>query len=212
MSVRRYSLSKTILLKPWAISFTLRGFTKQAASPVTSGTAYRMLFTFMTLYAFNEGKEEEALWEFYDKLDKNIHHYTRKGDAPTDLVAKGEFMLAITNAKYVQPRIEEGYPLVWCVPKEGIGYESTPVFILKSTKELYTCQKIIDLFAILEFSKLRAEMGFISKDPEAASALYKHLPGGVPKFVPNIDLKWAYENKARLNEEWKARYILKQEK
>ncbi len=169
-------------------------------SPLTSGTAYLMLFSFFTLYGFNADKGEEGGWEFYDSLDRNIHHYTKSGGAPADLVGRGEFTLGITYEAVTLGRIEEGYPLVWCVPEEGIGYEGAPAFILKGTKELYTCQKIIDLLATKEWSKLIAEeAGYVTK--EYPSEFF----GGLPKYIPNIDCDWAYESKSRLCDEWRDR-------
>lgn len=175
-------------------------------SPVTSGTAYLMQFSFFTLYGFNEDKGEEGGWEFYEKLDKNIHHYTRSGGAPSDLVGRGEFMLGITYEAAVQARLEEGYPLVWTVPKEGIGYEGAPAFILKGTKEEYTCKKMIDLMGTKDFSQLIADrIGYVTKD--IPSSFF----GETPEYIPNVDFDWAYENKARLVDQWKTQYMQKQE-
>lgn len=172
-----------------------------APSPLTSGTAFRMIYAFMTHYGFNAGKGEEGGWEYMEALDKNIHHYTRSGNAPTDLVGRGEFMLALTSHSMVAPRIEQGYPLVWTIPKEGVGPEPVCAFTLKGTKEEYTCQKIIDVLGTVEFAKLFAGIGYATRFPEAPSALF----GGTPYWTPNIDLEWANVNRSRLCDEWKER-------
>lgn len=169
-------------------------------SPLTSGTAFMMLYTFMTQYGFNADKGEEGGWEYFDALDKNVHHYTKGGNVPTDLVGRGEFMLGITADEIVKDRIDEGFPLVWTVPKEGTGYGSTNVFILKGTKELYTCGKVVDLLGTTEYLQLFSGLaGYVTKDPNVIPALY----GEIPKYVPNIDLAWAYSDKERLCDEWK---------
>ncbi len=116
-------------------------------SPLSSGTANMMRFTFLALYGDAEG------WKFIEALDKNIHHYTRSGNAPTDLVGRGEFMLGITSDENVKKRIDDGYPLIWSIPKEGTGYDGTSALILKGTKKLDTCKKIIDLLGTPEFSE-----------------------------------------------------------
>ena len=172
-------------------------------SPATSGTAFRMLYSFITLYGFNADKGEEGGWEYMEKLDKNMHHYTRGGNDPTTLVSEGEFMLGITHIGNVKARMDEGYPMEWTIPKEGSGRDISISFILKGTKEIYTCQKIIDLIGSVEYAKLRASMGYIGRLPEAPSALF----GGMPKFIPNIDLTWAYDNKERLCNEWAERIL-----
>jgi iron(III) transport system substrate-binding protein len=168
-------------------------------SPATSGTAFMMLYSFTTLYGFNVGKGEEGGWEYLEALNKNIHHFTRGGNVPSDLVGRGEFMLGISSDEMVLPRIKEGYPLVWCVPKEGIGYGSAGAIIFKGTEKLYTCQKIIDLFGTTKFCKFWSGLaGYVTKDPKAVSALY----GKIPKYIPNINQAWAVANKGRIIDEW----------
>ena len=108
-------------------------------------------------------------------------------------------MLGLTSDEMVKPRIDEGYPLVWCVPEEGIGYGSAGAFIFKGTEKLYTCQKVIDFFGTTTFCKFWSGLaGYVTKDPAAVSALY----GGIPHYIPNIDQGWAVANKDRLIEEW----------
>ena len=168
-------------------------------SPLTSGTAYMMLYSFMTLYGFNEAKGEEAGWEYLEALNRNIHHYTRGGNTPSDLVGRGEFMLGISSDEMVVPRVKQGYPLLWAAPKEGIGFGSAGAIIFKGTKKLYTCQKIIDLFGTTKFCKFWSGLaGYVTKDPKAVSALY----GKIPKYIPNIDQGWAAANRSRLSNEW----------
>lgn len=172
-------------------------------SPLTSGTAYMMLYSFMTLYGFNEGKGEEGGWEYLEALNKNVAHYTRGGNAPTDLVARGEFMLGITSDEQVYPRLKEGYPIDFVIPEEGIGYGMQGANILAGTEKLDTVQKVVDLMGTLEFNKFLASIaGYTTKEPEAVAALYEGRP---PKFIPNIDLAWAMENKERLSDEWVTR-------
>jgi len=169
-------------------------------SPLTSGTAFMMLYSFMTLYGFNEDKGEAGGWEYLEALNKNVHHFTRGGNVPSDLVGRGEFMLGISSDEMVLPRIREGYPLEWSVCKEGTGYGGGVAFILKGTEKLYTCQKIIDFLGTTEFLKFWSNLaGYVTKDPAVKPALY----GGIPKYIPNIDLGWAFENRERLSNEWK---------
>lgn len=172
-------------------------------SPLTSGTAFMMLYAFMTLYGFNQGltgsEAEEAGWEYLEALDENIDSYTRGGNTPSDLVGRGEFMLGICSDEMVLPRIREGYPLEWTFCEEGTGYGSGPTFILAGRDKLYTVKKIIDFMGTTEYCKWWSEFaGYVTKDPAAVPALY----GGMPKYIPNIDQGWAAENKDRLCEEW----------
>ena len=161
-------------------------------SPLSSGTANMMRFTFLALYGDAEG------WKFLEALDKNVHHYSRSGNAPTDLVGRGEFMLGITSDENVKKRIDDGYPLIWSIPKEGTGYDGTTAFILKTTKKLETCKKIIDLLGTQEFSNLMASIGYVTPHP-APNKLYGAT---LPKFV-KLDLGKAADEKEKNNDIWK---------
>jgi len=170
-------------------------------SPLTSGTSYMMLYTWMTEYGFNRGKGEEGGWEFLEALDKNIHHYTRSGGAPTELIGRGEFMLGVTTDQNVLIVQEKGYPLTVIVPEEGIGYEPLYTAILEGTERLPAAQKVVDFFSTPEFCGYLADLGYVTRLPARPSALY----GGIPNYVPNVDHTWAAENKERLCNEWKER-------
>lgn len=161
-------------------------------SPLSSGTANMMRFSFLALYGDNEG------WKFIEALDKNIAYYTRSGNAPTDLVGRGEFTLGITSDENVKKRLDDGYPLIWTIPKEGTGYDGTFAMILKGTKKLDACKKIIDLLGTPEFSELMAAIGYVTPRP-APNALYGKT---LPKYI-KLDLGKASDEKQKNNDIWK---------
>ena len=161
-------------------------------SPLSSGTANQMRFTFLALYG------DDAGWKFLADLDKNIHHYTRSGNAPTDLVGRGEFMLGLTSDENVKKRIDDGYPLIWTVPKEGTGYDGTFALILKGTEKLDTAKKVIYVLGTPEFSALMAQIGYVTPRP-APNALYGKT---LPKYI-KLDLDKASDDKQKNNDIWK---------
>lgn len=161
-------------------------------SPLSSGTANMMRFSFLALYGDDEG------WKFIEALDKNIAYYTRSGNAPTDLVGRGEFILGITSDENVKKRLDDGYPLLWSIPQEGTGYDGTFAMILKGTKKLDACKKIIDLLGGQEFSDLMAAIGYVTPRP-APNALYGKT---LPKYI-KLDLGKASDDKAKNNDIWK---------
>jgi iron(III) transport system substrate-binding protein len=161
-------------------------------SPLSSGTANMMRFSFLALYGDTEG------WKYLEALDKNIAYYTRSGNAPTDLVGRGEFMLGITSDENVKKRLNDGYPLLWSIPAEGTGYDGTFAMILKGTKKLDACKKIVDVLGTPEFSKLMAAIGYVTPRP-APNALYGET---LPKYI-KLDLGKASDDKAKNNDIWK---------
>jgi iron(III) transport system substrate-binding protein len=164
-------------------------------SPLSSGTANMIRYSFLSLYGEEEG------WKFLAALDKNIHHYTRSGNAPTDLVGRGEFLLGITSDENVKKRIDEGYPLIWSVPEEGTGYDGTFAFIFTGTKMTDVCRKVIDAMGSQEFSDMMAGIGYMTPRP-AANALYGKI---TPKYF-KLDLGWAAENRTKWNDVWKEKF------
>ena len=165
------------------------------SSPLSSGTANMMRFSFLALYGEVEG------WKFLQALDKNIHHYTRSGNAPTDLVGRGEFMLGLTSDENVKKRLDDGYPLLWSVPKEGTGYDGTYAFIFKNTTKADTCKKVIHVLGTPEFSQLMASIGYVTPRP-APNALYGKNP---PKYI-KLDLEKAAEDRPKNNDIWKQKF------
>jgi iron(III) transport system substrate-binding protein len=163
-------------------------------SPFSSGTANMMRYSFLALYGDADG------WKFIEALDQNIHHYTRSGNAPTDLVGRGEFMLGLTSDENVKKRLDDGYPLLWTVPEEGTGYDGTFALILMGTKKLDAAKKIMDVLGTPEFSALMAGIGYATPRP-APNALYGSTP---PKYI-KVDLGKAADDKAKNNDIWKSK-------
>jgi len=163
-------------------------------SPLSSGTANMMRFSFLALYGDEEG------WKFLQGLDKNVHHYTRSGNAPTDLVGRGEFILGITSDENIKKRIDDGYPLVWSIPVEGTGYDGTFALILKGTKKLDACKKIVDLLGTPEFSMVMADIGYVTPRPAENKLYGKTLPNYI-----KLDLGKAADDKSKNNDIWKAK-------
>jgi iron(III) transport system substrate-binding protein len=164
-------------------------------SPLSSGTANMMRFSWLALYGDDEG------WKFLEALDKNIAYYTRSGNAPTDLVGRGEFTLGITSDENVKKRIDDGYPLIWSIPAEGTGYDGTFALIFKGTKKLAACQKVIDVLGTQDFSALMAGIGYLTPRP-APNALYGATP---PKYI-KLDLGKAAEDRPKNNDIWKQKF------
>ena len=171
-----------------------------APSPRTSGTAFMINYSFLQLYGVDEG------WKFLESLDQNMAQYTKSGNAPTDLVGRGEFLLGITADENVLKRINDGYPIQWVIPAEGIGYEGNYCTILKGTKKLDQAKKIMDYLGTKDASEFLASMGYIPPRPGIPSALYG---AAKPKFI-NVDHAWAVKNKKKVVKQWKSKFMMKE--
>ena len=169
-------------------------------SPRTSGTAYMINYSFLQLYGEKEG------WDYLSKLNQNVAFYTKSGNAPTDLVGRGEYLLGLGADENVLKRMKDGYPLIWSVPAEGIGYEGNYCTILKGTKKLALCKKVMDYLGSEEISKFLGGMGYIPPRPGTSSALYGDVK---PKFI-DLDHAWAVKNKRKVVKQWKSKFLMKE--
>ena len=103
-------------------------------------------------------------------------------------------------------RIQEGYPIVWTIPIEGIGYEGNYTVILKGTKKLEACRKIMDWFGTQEFSEFLASYGYFPPRGGIASALY----GAAKPTYIDLDHNWAVANRRRIITTWKSKFVMKE--
>lgn len=106
--------------------------------PGTSGTAYLMVSTILQIMG------EEAGWDYFEALNKNVGQYTKSGTQPAELVGQGEYAVGITWDQAVFDRIEEGYPVDAVLPSEGIGYSLDVVWMFKDTKNREAVETLID--------------------------------------------------------------------
>jgi iron(III) transport system substrate-binding protein len=172
-----------------------------APSPRTSGTAFMINYSFLQLYGEEEG------WKYLEALDKNMAFYTKSGNAPTDLVGRGEYLLGVGADENVLKRINDGYPLAWTIPVEGTGYEGNYCTILKGTEKLALSQKVMDYLGSVDASQFLASMGYIPPRPGISSALYG---AAKPNFI-KLDHAWAVKNKKNVVKMWKSKFMMKED-
>ncbi|UCG94198.1 MAG: ABC transporter substrate-binding protein [Candidatus Aerophobus sp.] len=162
----------------------------------TSGTAYTTLATLVQLMG------EDKAFEYVEKFNKQIHHYTKSVTACINMVGLGEIAVGISfSHDIVAKGIGRGYQVVMTFPREGTGYEIGGMSLIKGGPEPELA-KIFDDWALIP----------------AAQNLYKKwfrvplVPGAevgegtvTADQVNLIDYNavWAGENKARLTERWR---------
>ncbi|HSB68749.1 MAG TPA: extracellular solute-binding protein [Candidatus Methylomirabilis sp.] len=166
-------------------------------SPVTSGTAFMINATFLQLLGWEKG------WEFLEKLDKNVAQYTKSGNTPLESVGRGEYMLGITSDEKVPQRLQQGFPIYWSAPKEGIGYEGNILTIVKGTKQLEAAKRVVNFAGTEKFQRWLAQYGYLSAR-DAPNPMYPTKP----KFI-DYSYEWAADNHARVIETWKSKFLRK---
>ena len=166
-------------------------------SPVTSGTAFMINATFLQLLGWEKG------WEFLERLDKNVAQYTRSGNAPLEHVGRGEYILGLTSDEKVPQRLQQGFPILWAAPKEGLGYEGNIVAIVKGTKQLEAAKKIVNFAGTEKFQRWLAQFGYLTAR-DAPNPMYPSKP----KLV-DYSYEWAADNHERVIDAWKTKFLRK---
>lgn len=164
-------------------------------SPITSGTAFMINASFLQLFGWDKG------WDFLEKLGKNVGQYTKSGNAPLEDVGRGEYMLGLTSDEKVPQRLQQGFPIYWTAPKEGIGYEGNIVAIVKGTKVLDAAKRIVDFAGTEKFQRWIAQYGYLS-----ARDMPNPMYTTKPKFI-EYSYEWAADNHARVIETWKSKFL-----
>lgn len=158
--------------------------------PTGSEMGHMLLAYFLQLHGEDNG------WKFWEALDKNVHHYVKGGSATVDFVSRGEFMLGAAVDATAMDRIKLGYSLIISTPKEGTVSQDSDMLILKGTKKLEECKKVVDVFGTQSMTSLMKEVGFITgRDTNRTSSA-----------ISRLDFEKVALDKAKNNEIWKSKF------
>jgi iron(III) transport system substrate-binding protein len=165
-------------------------------SPITSGTAYLIVLSFLSHFGEAEG------WKFLEALDQNVAYYTRGGGGPAQLVARGEAMLGLATDEDALPLLGKQAPIRLGAPEEGTGAIGQWIAIPKGSKTPDAAKKMIDLAGTPEFQEFLATYGNLTAR-EVKSPLYPTRP----KLIP---IDWAHygdkETRAKVISTWREKF------
>jgi len=199
LAVNTEALKKAGATKPTSWQDLLKPEYKdliQMPTPQSSGTAYAIITTLVTVMG-----EDEA-FEYMKKLNPNIQTYTSSGTGPSKGVAVGQAAIGIQFTPAFFEFIDQGYPLEVIFPTEGVGFEAPAVSIIKGAKNIESAKKLIDWLVSKDGQDVlsKEKTYFYPVIPEA------ELSVGMPAFselkTVVVDNQWAGENKKRLVDRW----------
>ena len=168
----------------------------QMPTPQSSGTAYAIITTLVTVMG-----EDEA-FEYMKKLNPNVQTYTSSGTGPSKGVAVGQAAVGIQFTPAFFEFIDQGYPLEVIFPSEGVGFEAPAVSIIKGAKNLESAKILIDWLVSKDGQDVlsKEKTYFYPVLPEAE--LSKGMPAFSELKTIVVDNQWAGENKKRLVDRW----------
>jgi len=166
------------------------------AYPYTSGTAFTTLATIVQIMG------EDKAFDYWKKLDANIHHYNTSGSACITQAGLGEIAIGIAFSHDILAKgTSQGYPVKGSFPSEGTGYEIGGLGLVKGGRELELGKKFIDWTLSKRAQDLMQVWFRIPLNPQAEVAKGATKASDV-KLI-NYDDEWAGNNNKRLIEKWR---------
>lgn len=169
------------------------------ANPASSGTGYLTVNTFINLFG------EKKAWEYMDKLHKNISSYTSSGNAPVQIIARGEKIAGFIPAyQGLKIKKEGNSPLEVIFPKEGLGWE-LEANALVNKKNIKEEAKIFLDWTLSEKGMLlhSKNRGFVTIEKYRKIEGY---PSNSESCLKQRDFKKELINREEILKEWEKRY------
>jgi iron(III) transport system substrate-binding protein len=108
------------------------------SNPSTSGTAYLLLAS----HAARLG--EDKMWEYYDKLDKQLSQVTKSGGAPGRMAASGETPIGVALAYEVEMAKKQGAAIDVIHPSDGVPWTFEANALVKGAKNPQNAKRVLD--------------------------------------------------------------------
>lgn len=199
IAINTQALKKLNLSEPqgWEdlISSKYKGYIA-VADPRTSGTAFTILATLLSLYG------EDAGWDYAKRLWGNAGIIPKAGADPATLVGAGEFPIGIAFGHDILKVVQAGYPVKLIYPKEGTGWEIGGISILKNAPHLDVAKIFVNWMLGRQAGQLHTDISMrLSTRPDVVPP-----PSAPPlssiKLLDNYRWMWASENMNDLLKKW----------
>ena len=168
-------------------------------NPASSGTGY------MQVSAWLQNMGEDNAWNYMQKLDTNIAHYTHSGSKPCVQAGMGEVAIGISMASRGAKLKTQGAPLSLITP-EGIGWESEAVGLVKISD---AAKRVVDWSISKNANELYIEMYPVVAHKEVASVM-TNFPN-VKQVMAKMDFARMGDERADVLNKWSSKFDSKSE-
>lgn len=168
----------------------------QTADARTSGTGFSRIASL--IYALGD---EDAAFDYMEKLHENVQVYTKSGGGGTVPVATRQAGAGIFFLVDSIETATRGYDVTISFPKEGSIGSVEASALVKGGPGHDLAKQFMDWLMTVEGQSVWAEqgIGFVPTNPDAPVSDLINVEGA--KFF-ELDLEWAGENRQRLVEKW----------
>ncbi|MGN7453987.1 ABC transporter substrate-binding protein [Paenibacillus pasadenensis] len=165
------------------------------SNPATAGGGY----IFVADQLFRLGEQQG--WEYLEKLNGNVHHYTQKAGDGINLTATGEFIAGMSWAHDIVKTMKQGYPIKAIVP-EQTAFEIGGVGIVKGGANVDNAKAFVDWLLTKEAGELNTKLSNrYSVRADVAP------PEGMPKIEEISLVEYDREKAAAMKEEVVKRFV-----
>jgi iron(III) transport system substrate-binding protein len=84
------------------------------------------------------------MWEYYDKLDKQLSQVTKSGGAPGRMAASGETPIGVALAYEVEMAKKQGAPIDVIHPADGVPWTFEANALVKGAKNPQNARRFLD--------------------------------------------------------------------
>ncbi|MHC6528821.1 putative 2-aminoethylphosphonate ABC transporter substrate-binding protein [Vibrio proteolyticus] len=168
-------------------------------NPASSGTGY------MQVSAWLQNMGETQAWDYMQRLDQNIAHYTHSGSKPCVQAGMGEVAIGISMASRGAKLKTQGAPLDVIVPK-GIGWESEAVGLVNETD---AAKRVVDWSVSKAANELYVEMYPVVGHKEV-KATVSNFPN-VQDVMAKMDFAKMGSERAKVLAAWSEKFDAKSE-
>ena len=159
------------------------------SNPATAGGGY----IFIADQIFRLGKDKA--WNYVEKLNKNVSHYTKGAGDVISLVATGEFMASYAWAHDSYRIMSQGYPLGIVIP-DDTAFEIGGAALIKGGPNSGNAKKFMDWLLSKKIGELNTKVSYrYSLRPDVAP------PEGLPAIKDVKVVKYDRDAAAKMKEE-----------
>lgn len=168
-------------------------------NPASSGTGY------MQVSAWLQNMGEEKAWNYMEKLDQNISHYTHSGSKPCVQAGMGEVAIGISMASRGTKLKTQGAPLTLVTP-QGIGWESEAVGLVKDNA---AAKRVVDWSVSKQANELYIEVYPVVGHKDVHKEV-KNFPNVKP-VMAKMDFARMGDQRAQVLKTWSEKFDSKSE-
>ena len=175
----------------------------QMPNPAASGTATLTVLS-LIMEQIRNGGTEDAAWEYFDALSRNVSLFPESGAGPTRAVAKGDAKIGICFSFMPWGMAERGESVDFILP-EQTPVIANPVALVNGSKRPQNGKKLYDFIIGPGGQRILAEHSQIILNPSVESTTPLSFDE-VSRNAMALDVDWAESNYDRIRNEWRARF------